>query len=258
MKTSPSDVFPPIGDKTLDSLFQGRLKILQPRKGYRFSLDSVLLVGLTRVRRRDRVVDLGTGCGVVPLLLAFRGAAAHLTGVEIQPSLAALARRNVERNGLSGLVEILEADLRLIRRDQVPGPVSLVVSNPPYRELASGRLNPNSEKACARHELLADLGAVVQAAARLLPEKGRLALIYPARRLPRLFKEVTEAGFAPKRLTLIHGSMGSPAKLAHVEAIRGGGEELQINKPFAVYRADGRHTPEMAAMYDSSSLGDSA
>ena len=251
MKTSPFDVFPPAGDETLDSLFQGRLKILQPRKGYRFSLDSVLLAGLTQVRRRDRVVDLGTGCGIVPLLLAFRGAAGHLTGVEIHPPLAALARRNVMLNGFSRLVEILEADLRLIQRDQVRGPVSLVVSNPPYREIASGRLNPNREKAFARHELLADLAAVVKAAARLLPEKGRLALIYPARRLPRLLKEVTEGGFAPKRLTLIHGSLDSPAKLAHLEAIRGGGEELQVNKPFTLYRADGRYTPEMAAMYDS-------
>jgi tRNA1Val (adenine37-N6)-methyltransferase len=251
MKTSPSDVFAPAGNETLDSLFRGRLKFLQTRKGYRFSVDSVLLAGLTQVRRREWVVDLGTGCGVVPLLLAFRVAAAHFTGVEIQPSLASLARRNVELNGFSRRVEILEADLRLIQQDQVPGPVTLVVSNPPYREIASGRLNQNREKALARHELLADLGAVVKAAARLLPEKGRLALIYPARRLPRLFKEVSEAGFAPKRLTLIHGSLDSPAKLAHLEAIRGGGEELQINKPFAVYGVDGRYTPEMAAMYHS-------
>jgi len=251
MKTSPFEIFPPAGDETLDTLFQGRLKILQPRKGYRFSLDSVLLAGLTQARRRDRVVDLGTGCGVVPLLLAFRGAAGHLTGVEIHPPLAALARRNVMLNGFSRLVEILEADLKLIQRDQIPGPVSLVVSNPPYREIASGRLNPNREKAFARHELLADLGAVVKAAARLLPTKGRLALIYPARRLSRLFREVTEAGFTPKCLTLIHGSLDSPAKLVHLEAIRGGGEELRINKPFAVYGADRRYTAEMAAMYDS-------
>ena len=258
MKTPPCDVFPPAGEETLDSLFQGRLKILQPREGYRFSLDSVLLAGLTQVRRRDRVVDLGTGCGVVPLLLAFRGAAAHLIGLEIQPSLAALARRNVELNGFSRRVDILEADLRLIQRDQVPGPVSLVVSNPPYREITSGRLNPNREKAFARHELLADLGAVVKAAARLLPEKGRLALIYPARRLPRLFKEVSGAGFTPKRLTLIHGSLDSPGKLAHLEAIKGGGEELRINKPFAVYGADRKYTVEMAAMYHSPNPQDSA
>lgn len=250
MKTSLFDVSVPAENETLDSLFQSRLKILQPRKGYRFSLDSVLLAGLTRVRRQDRVVDLGTGCGVVPLILAFRGAVAHLTGVEIQPSLAALARRNVDLNGFSRLIDIVEADLRLIKGDQIPGPVSLVVSNPPYREVASGRLNPDRKRAMARHELLANLGEVVKAAARILPQRGRLALIYPARRLPRLLQEVVEAGFAPKLLTFIHGTLDSPAKLAHLEAVKGGGEELRVDKPLAVYLAEGSYTPEMAAMYD--------
>jgi tRNA1Val (adenine37-N6)-methyltransferase len=250
MKTSPSDAAAPSEQESLDSLFHGRIMILQPRRGYRFSLDSVLLAGLTRVRRRDRVVDLGTGCGVIPLILAFRCAAFHVTGVEIQPSLAALARRNVEMNGLSSFIRIVEGDLRFIRKESIGSPVSLVVSNPPYREILSGRLNPEAEKARARHELLADLGDVAKAAARLLPQKGRLALIYPARRLPRLLREVADAGFAPKLLTLIHGTSDSAAKLAHLEAVKGGGEELRVKKPFVVYRADGGYTSEMAALYD--------
>ena len=250
MKTSPSDMAAPSDPETLDTLFQGRLRILQPRRGYRFSLDSVLLAGLTSIRRRDRVVDLGTGCGVIPLILAFRRTASQVTGVEIQPSLAALARRNVEMNGLSSCIRIVEEDLRLTRRESIGSLVSLVVSNPPYREIASGRLSPEAEKARARYELLADLGDVVKAAARLLPQKGRLALVYPARRLPQLFREVTDAGFAPKLLTLIHGTSDSPAKLAHLEAVKGGGEELRVKKPFAVHRVDGGYTSEMAALYE--------
>jgi tRNA1Val (adenine37-N6)-methyltransferase len=250
MKTSPSEVAAPSEQETLDSLFHGRVRILQPRRGYRFSLDSVLLAGLTRVRRRDLVVDLGTGSGVIPLILAFRCAVSHVTGVEIQPSLAALARRNVEMNGFSSLIRIVEEDLRLIRSESIGSPVSLVVSNPPYRRIASGRLNSEAEKARARHELLADLGDVARAAARLLPQKGRLALVYPARRLPRLFREITDAGFAPKVLTLIHGTPDSPAKLAHLEAVKGGGEELRVKKPFTVYRADGGYTSEMATLYE--------
>jgi tRNA1Val (adenine37-N6)-methyltransferase len=250
MKTSPPDVAAPSEQETLDSLFHGCIRILQPRRGYRFSLDSVLLAGLTRVRRRDLVVDLGTGSGVIPLILAFRCAVSHVTGVEIQPSLAALARRNVEMNGFSSLIRIVEEDLRLIRSESIGSPVSLVVSNPPYRRIASGRLNPEAEKARARHELLADLGEVARAAARLLPQRGRLALVYPARRLPRLFREVTDAGFAPKVLTLIHGTSDSPAKLAHLEAVKGGGEELRVKKPFTVYRVDGGYTREMAALYE--------
>jgi tRNA1Val (adenine37-N6)-methyltransferase len=251
MKTSRSDVDTPFERETLDSLFHGRLSILQPRRGYRFSLDSVLLAGLTRVRPRDRVVDLGTGVGVIPLILAFRRGASQVTGVEIHPSLVALARRNVEMNALSRLIRIVEGDLRLIRRESIGGPVSLVVSNPPYREIASGRLNPEAEKAHARHELLADLGEVVRAAARLLPQRGRLALIYPARRLSRLFREVTDAGLAPKFLTLVHGTIDLPAKLVHLEAVKGGGEELRVEKPFVVYRVDGGYTAAMEALYEA-------
>jgi tRNA1Val (adenine37-N6)-methyltransferase len=100
------------GGESLDSLFQGRLSIIQPRRGYRFCLDSVLLAGLTRLRRNDRVVDLGCGCGVIPLLLAFGRRVAHITGIEIQASLAAMARRNVAINALSHMIEIVHGDLR--------------------------------------------------------------------------------------------------------------------------------------------------
>ena len=244
-----SDVSRARQGETLDVIFQGRLRIIQPAKGYRFSIDSVLLSGLTRVRRHDRVVDLGTGCGVIPLLLALKQAAAHITGIEIQESLAAMAKRNVLANGFDHLISIIQADLRKVHSDVVGKPISLVVSNPPYRKLQSGRLNPNSEKAIARHELLANLADVVRTAVRLLPDKGRLAVIYPARRLPALLGELTAAGFAPKHLTIIYNTLKSEAKLVHVESIRGGGEELRVSKPFAIYKSDGNYTSEMNAMY---------
>ena len=131
----------------------------------------------------------------------------------------------------------------------VGGPMDLVLSNPPYGKLLSGRLNPNSGKAMARHELLATLGDVVRAAAQLLGQKGRLAVIYPARRLSNLLVEVSSRGFAPKRLTLIHSTLDSEARLVHLESVKGGGEELRVNKPFAIYGSDGKYTDEMRAIY---------
>jgi tRNA1Val (adenine37-N6)-methyltransferase len=243
------DAAKPQQGETLDVIFQGRLRIIQPESGYRFSVDAVLLAGLTRVRPHDRVVDLGTGCGVIPLLLAFKQQVAHISGIEIQKSLANMARRNVLINGFGHLINIVKADLKKVHVDMVDGPVNLVVSNPPYKKLYSGRLNPNSEKAIARHELLANLGDVVRAAAKLLPHKGRLVIIYPARRLPALLGELTVGGFAPKHLVLIHTTLESEAKLVHVESIKGGGEELRVSKPFAMYQSDGSYTPEMNAMY---------
>ena len=251
MKMCQSDARRPRRGETMDIIFQGRLRIIQPERGYRFSIDSVLLAGLTRVRPQDRVVDLGTGCGVIPLLLALQQPVAHITGIEIQESLVSMAKRNVIINGFAHLINIVRADLRRLNCSLVGGAVSLVMSNPPYRKLLSGRLNPNSAKAIARHELLASLGDVVSTAARLLPQKGRLAIIYPARRLPTLVGELTAGGFAPKQLTLIHTTLDSEAKLVHVESIKGGGEELLVSKPFAIYQGDGSYTPEMSAMYGS-------
>jgi len=249
MKMCQSDLSKPRRGETLDSIFQGRLKIIQPKKGYRFSIDAVLLAGLTLVRPQDRIVDLGTGCGVIPLLLASQQSVKHITGIELQESLVSMAKRNVLINGFDHLISIVQADLRRLEVAGVGGPTDLVLSNPPYGKLLSGRLNPNSGKAIARHELLATLRDVVRAAAQLLGQKGRLAVIYPARRLSNLLVEVSSRGFAPKRLTLIHSTLDSEARLAHLESVKGGGEELRVNKPFAIYGSDGNYTDEMNAMY---------
>ena len=235
--------------ETLDVFLQGRLTIIQPARGYRFSIDAFLLAGLTRVRPQDRIVDLGTGCGIIPLLLALRQPVANITGIEVQESLVAMAKRNVSDNGFAHLIEIVQADLTRLQSNAVARPVNLVLSNPPYRKLRSGRLSPNSGRAVARHELLASLREVVSAAARLLSKKGRLAIIYPARRLAALLGELTTGGFAPKHLTLIHTTLDSEAKLVHVESIKGGGEEMRVNKPFAIYESQGNYSAEMKAIY---------
>ena len=249
MKMCQSDLSKPRRGETLDTIFQGRLKIIQPKQGYRFSIDAVLLAGLTLVRSQDVIVDLGTGCGIVPLLFAFHRSVKHITGIEIQESLVSMAKRNVLINGFEHLISIVQADLRDLEITRASGPMDLVVCNPPYGKLRSGRLNPNSSKAIARHELLATLADVVRTAAQLLHQKGRLAVIYPARRLANLLVEVTSGGFAPKKLTLIHSTLDEEAKLVHLESVKGGGEELQVNKPFAIYGSDGQYTEEMKAIY---------
>jgi tRNA1Val (adenine37-N6)-methyltransferase len=249
MKMCQSDLSKPRRGETLDSIFKGRLKIIQPKQGYRFSIDAVLLAGLTAVRPQDRVVDLGTGCGIVPLLLASQQSVKHITGIEIQEPLVSAAKRNVLLNGFEDLISIVQADLRGVEATKAGGLMDLVVCNPPYGKLRSGRLNPNSGKAIARHELLVTLADVVQTAAQLLHQKGRFAIIYPARRLANLVLEVIAGGFAPKRLTLIHSNLEGEARLAHLESVKGGGEELQVSKPFAIYGRDGNYTEEMKAMY---------
>lgn len=234
---------------TRDALFGGDLLLYQFKEGYRFSIDAVLLAGLTRVGSADRVIDLGTGCGVVVLILARRQRGQSWVGVEIQPELAELARRNVAANGWEDRVGILTADFREVARLFLAGTFDLVVSNPPYRRLTSGRINPNQQRAVARHELSASVEDVCAAAEFLLHDGGRFAVVYPAARLAHLLDVICRHGFAPKRLTLIHSREESPAVLVHVECRKAGGEELQVEPPLFIYQADGRLSEAVQRLY---------
>jgi len=234
---------------TRDSLFSGKLLIYQERKGYRFSIDAVLLAGLARVRPGDRIVELGTGCGVVLLILAFRGLGESLLGIEIQPELFSLAQRNALENGLDERARFLNADFRAVSELLPPRCCDMVVSNPPYRRLSTGRVNPDKQRAIARHELVATLTDVFKAADHLLGDGGRLGLIYPAPRLGSLLAAAHEAGFCPKELTVIHSDPASSARLVYVQCTKRGGEELHISPPFIIYEGAGEYSAAMKRLY---------
>jgi len=142
-------------EETLDTLFGGKLKILQKRQGYRFSIDALLLAHFAQPAPDDRILELGTGCGVIPLILFYRRKAQKIIAVEIQPSLADLARRNAALNRCSSKFQILEDDLRHLEKRFGRGSFDRVLANPPYRKVGSGRINPHEEKAIARHEVQA-------------------------------------------------------------------------------------------------------
>jgi tRNA1Val (adenine37-N6)-methyltransferase len=181
--------------------------------------------------------------------MAYRGQGDLLTGVEVQSGLAALARKNVEANGFQRKIRIVEADYRDLTSCLPVASVDLVVSNPPYRRVRSGRVNPDGEKAMARHELMGSVVAVFDAASHLLPAKGRLCLVYPASRLDHLIHEARSRGFSPKELTVIFSNPADKGRLVHLQCLKGGGEELRINPPFFIYRDEGVYTEEMLALY---------
>ncbi len=233
---------------TGDAFFEGRLKIKQHRDGYRFSIDSILLAAFPRFKPNDRVLDLGTGCGVVALMAAFLHPDVSVVGVEIQPELAALARANIADNPFSDRVTIIEDDLRRLNRAAV-GTVHLVLANPPYHPTGTGRLNPDDEKAAARHEILGNLTDFIAAGRRLLNLGGRFAAIYPAERGVGLIYGLRQAGLEPKRLRLVHPYPAAVAGQALVEAVRGAGPGLRVEAPLYVREASGGpYHPEVAAM----------
>jgi len=233
-----------------DTLFSGRLRCLQHRQGYRFSIDAVLLAHFLAPKKNDRVLDLCAGCGVVSLILAYRWPEIGLTALEVQPQLAALIRRNSTENEFSERIRVVEGDCRQMDTLVAAGSFDCLACNPPYRKVASGRANPQTEQALARHELLADLGAVVQAAAFALKNRGRAAFVYPAARAATLLATLQSHAFAPKRLRVVHSYPGDTGRLVLLEAVKNGGEELVILPPLFVYQEKGgEYAPETASFY---------
>lgn len=225
-----------------------RLVFEQDESGYRYSLDPFLLARFCHGVIAAEVVDLGTGIGVIPLLLAERKTG-HFTGVELQPRLAAIARRNIVLNQLQDRIEILEADLREHRQLFSPQSIDLVVSNPPYRPLGEGKVAPDPERAAARHELAGGLEEFADAAAYLLRQGGRFCLIYLAERLTHLLTVLAASKLEPKRLRLVHSRPGDPARLVLVEARRNGRPGLQVEAPLYIYDGDG-YSAELLGCYD--------
>jgi tRNA1Val (adenine37-N6)-methyltransferase len=237
-------------EETLDTLFGGRLKILQKKRGYRFSIDALLLAHFTEPGPDDRVVELGTGCGIVPLILIFRKKVKGITGVEIQPSLADLARRNAVLNRCSSRFRVWEEDLRRLDQRAKRKSFDLVLTNPPYRRVGSGRVNPRTEKAVARHELQTTLEELLRSAHYLLRNKGRLAMIYPAPRVADLMRGLSKYRLEPKRVQFVHSHEGDEARLVLVEALKEGHAQVKILPPFFLYDSSRNYRPAARELFE--------
>lgn len=235
---------------TEDSLFDGKLLCLQNGTGYRFSLDAVLLAHFVRPKPADTVLDLGAGCGVISLVLCYRWQGLQVAALEIQDSLFALLQKNVSFNTMQERITPQHGDLRRIKDFFSPEAFDLVVSNPPYGKFLAGRQNSVDEQAVARHEIKAGLEDVINAASFVLKNRGRAAFVYPASRLAVLIAALKKKKLEPKKLQIVYSYPGSEGKIVLVEAVKNGGEELQILPPFFVYeKQNGDYSPEMSCLY---------
>jgi len=234
---------------SIDPFLDGRLNVCQSLEGYRFSIDALILAFHAVPRKPgERIMDLGTGCGIMPLITAFRYPDVHIVGVEIQAELAALARSNVEKNGFSSRIMIVQGDLLDLGPDDVGPPVDMVMTNPPYRKAHSGRINPQHQRALARHEIALSLDGLIRSMRRFLKTGGRGWIVYPVERLAELIAGMRRHHLEPKYLRMIHPRSDADANrclLQVVKAARGG---LVAGPPLAVYTQEGDYTEEMAAM----------
>ncbi len=238
-------------DETVESLHGGRLKILQKKKGFRYTIDSVLLADFAGLREGGRILELGAGSGVVSFLLAFRYPEAHVTAVEIQDDMAEMARRSVALNGMEDRVEILQGDARRAGEFLKARSFDLAVFNPPYRKMGSGRVNRGTGKALARHEIAGSVTDFLGAAFHALKSGGRVCLIYPCSRMVEAVHQMRERGLEPKTLRMVYSKPGSRGDFILVEGLKGGGEELKVLPPLFIYKEEGDYSDELAALFRS-------
>lgn len=234
---------------TRDKFLNGRVVFHQPKSGYRFSVDAVILSHLVCPEPGDTVLDLGTGCAVIPILLAFRHPDIRLVGVEIQDALVRFAAKNVEENHMADRIRIIAKDMLNLSPGEIGEPADVVVTNPPYRQLDSGRINADTQRAVARHELKISLDRLLPTARRMLRKSGRFVIIYPSVRTVDLLTAMRATGLEPKSLTLIHSNASSPARLVAVKGIHGGRPGLEVAPPIYVYRNDGTYTRAVEIMF---------
>jgi len=216
-------------DEDIDPFMDGRLRLIQSKDGYRFSIDAVFLSEFVTIKPGDVVVDLGTGCGVIPLILLLTKPVGYAFGLEVQKELAHQAARNTVINGFKDKMAVILGDLKHLSISNRSADV--VICNPPYRKVKSGRINPDMRRAIAKHELMASVDDILHAARDILREKGRLAMIYPAERLVGLVARMRRFTLEPKRIQINYPDLKSSAKLALIEASLGGKPGLEILPP---------------------------
>jgi tRNA1Val (adenine37-N6)-methyltransferase len=239
-------------DETRDTILDGRITLIQPAHGYRFSIEAILLGRFARANARERVLELGAGCGVVSIMIAALHRPREVVAIEIQPPLAATIARSAALNGLKS-VNAVCADLRDRKVAGVePAGFDLIVANPPFRAAAAGRENPDHSRRVARGESAAGLEDFVAAARRYGRRGARVAFVFTARRSAELISAMRSKQLEPKRIRFVHPRIAMPASVMLLEARVGGGVQVTIEPPLILYDRPGIYSAEARTILSSS------
>lgn len=236
-------------DETLDDLQLNGICIIQKVKGFRFGIDAVLLANFANVKRNSVAVDLCTGTGIVPFILAGKTEASNITGIEIQENLVEMANRSVTYNGLDERVNFINSDLKDIKLLKTLKKADLVTVNPPYKLCNSGIINELDASAISRHEILCNLEDVIVASRTLLKDGGKLYMVHRPERLADILCTMRKYKIEPKRIQMVHPNTKKAANIVLVEGQRDGGAFLKWEAPLYVYDEDGNYTKEIDSIY---------
>lgn len=236
-------------NERIDDLQRNGYKIIQNEKKFCFGMDAVLLSGFSLVREREKLLDIGTGTGIIPILLEAKSKGDHFTGLEIQEESADMAARSVKLNGLDGKIDIICGDINDAQNLFKPASFDVITTNPPYMIGNHGLTGDNREKAIARHEIYCTLEDIVREAGSLLKDKGRFYMVHRPFRLVEIFNTLTKYRLEPKRLKLVYPFVDKEPNMVLIEALKGGNSRLTVEKPLIVYKKPGEYTDEIFDIY---------
>lgn len=236
-------------NERLDELQRNGYQIIQNPEKFCFGMDAVLLSGFARVKPGESVLDLGTGTGIIPILMEAKTLAGHLAGLEIQEESADMARRSVQLNGLSEKIDIVTGDIKEADKIFASASFDVITSNPPYMIGQHGLQNPNAPKAIARHEVLCTLEDVVGQAAKLLKPGGHFFMVHRPFRLAEIITVMKQYKLEPKRMQLVYPFVDKEPNMVLLEGVRGGKPRMTVEKPLIIYQEPGVYMPEIYDIY---------
>ncbi|MDD2957077.1 MAG: tRNA1(Val) (adenine(37)-N6)-methyltransferase [Lachnospiraceae bacterium] len=234
----------------LDDLQRNGYKIIQNERLFCFGMDAVLLSAFADAKEGERLLDLGTGTGVIPILMEARTAGREFVGLEISTLSADMASRSVLYNRLEGKVRIIQGDIKEADRIFPPASFDVVISNPPYMTAKHGLVNPDPDKAAARHEIFCTLEDVVSQAARALRPGGRFYLVHRPFRMAEIIRVLSRYKLEPKRIRMVYPFVDKEPNMILIEAVRGGKPRVTVEPPLIVYEKPGIYTEEVRVLYD--------
>mgnify|MGYP004456001545 FL=1 len=233
----------------IDELQRNGYRIIQNENGFCFGMDAVLLSGFARVKKGEQALDLGTGTGIIPILLEAKTEGEHFTGLEIQETSADMAGRSVRLNDLDQKVSIVKGDIKEATDLFGKASFDVVTSNPPYMTGQHGLVNPDMPKAIARHEILCTLEDVISQASALLKENGRFYMVHRPFRLAEIMVMMNRYRLEPKRMKLVYPFADKEPNMVLIEGLKGGRPRITIEKPLIVYQKPGVYTDEIYDIY---------
>lgn len=235
-------------DETIDDLQNG-YKIIQKSHSFRYGVDAVLLADFANIKHEHTVIDLGTGTGIIPILVYSKKKPLEITAVEIQREMAEMAERSIKLNGLENHIKVLCMDLKDAPKLLGKASYDCVVTNPPYVKKECGINNPSETKAIARFEIMCSLQDVLVTAKELLKPGGKLFMVHRTDRLADIIYEMRSSGIEPKRIRFVHPSIGKRPNLLLIEGARGGNKELKFMDPLYIHDENGEYTEEIHRIY---------